>query len=137
MRKRIACALVLSALVVVPSAGGWSWPVAGEVVQAFSFDEARPYAAGQHRGIDIAAPPGVPEGAAAGSAGEEVARDDGGLGTDGARASSDSPNAADTPTGPASDAVPVAEPTPTDTDAAASSGEGTSSDLAGGSSSDQ
>src|SRR5258706_16246312 len=59
MRKRIAWALMLSALVVVPSAGGWSWPVAGEVVKAFSFDEAHPYAAGQHRGIDIAAPPGT------------------------------------------------------------------------------
>ena len=55
MRRRIAWALALSALVVVPSAAGWSWPVQGRVVQPFVFDEAHPYAAGQHRGIDIAA----------------------------------------------------------------------------------
>src|SRR3954463_10028644 len=59
MRKRVAWALVLSALVVVPSASGWGWPAAGQVVQRFEFDRAHPYAAGQHRGIDIAAPPGT------------------------------------------------------------------------------
>ncbi|MDX6516799.1 MAG: hypothetical protein QOH73_2465 [Gaiellaceae bacterium] len=59
MRRRVAWALVLSALVVVPSASGWSWPVTGQVVQGFNFDRAQPYAAGQQRGIDIAAPPGA------------------------------------------------------------------------------
>jgi hypothetical protein len=66
MRRRIAWALALSALVVVPSAGSWSWPVEGQVVQPFAFDEAHPYAAGQHRGIDIAAAPGSPVVAPAG-----------------------------------------------------------------------
>src|SRR4051812_11353646 len=60
MRRRIAWALPLSALVGVPSAGSWSWPVQGQVVQPFVFDEAHPYAGGQHRGIDIAAVPGSP-----------------------------------------------------------------------------
>lgn len=42
-------------LVWVPVASAWSWPVQGPVLQAFSYDEANPYAAGQHRGIDIGA----------------------------------------------------------------------------------
>jgi hypothetical protein len=47
-------------LLWVPSAGAWTWPVAGPVVQGFSFDPAHPYAGGQHRGIDIAAPTDSP-----------------------------------------------------------------------------
>lgn len=39
----------------VPVAQAWTWPVKGPVLQAFSYDEAHPYAAGQHRGIDIGA----------------------------------------------------------------------------------
>jgi hypothetical protein len=38
-----------------PAAYAWSWPVQGPVLQHFSYDEADPYAAGQHRGIDIGA----------------------------------------------------------------------------------
>jgi hypothetical protein len=38
-----------------PVANAWSWPIQGPVVRPFSFDEAHPYAAGQHRGIDIGA----------------------------------------------------------------------------------
>src|SRR5450432_3839322 len=41
------------ALVVAPAAGAWTWPADGPVLQPFSFDPAHPYAAGQHRGIDI------------------------------------------------------------------------------------
>ena len=37
----------------------WSWPVDGPVLQPFSFDRAHPYAAGQHRGIDIGARAGA------------------------------------------------------------------------------
>lgn len=40
----------------VPVAQAWTWPVQGPVLQGFSFDESHPYAAGQHRGIDIGAP---------------------------------------------------------------------------------
>jgi len=42
-------------LVWTPAAYAWSWPVQGPVVQPFSFDEAHPYASGQHRGVDIGA----------------------------------------------------------------------------------
>jgi hypothetical protein len=42
-------------LVWVPVAQAWSWPVQGSVLQTFRYDEANPYAAGQHRGIDIGA----------------------------------------------------------------------------------
>jgi hypothetical protein len=42
-------------LVWAPVAQAWSWPVQGPVLQPFSYDPARPYAAGQHRGIDIGA----------------------------------------------------------------------------------
>jgi murein DD-endopeptidase MepM/ murein hydrolase activator NlpD len=45
---------VLCALVVAPTAGAWTWPTSGAVLQPFSFDPAHPYAAGQHRGIDVA-----------------------------------------------------------------------------------
>jgi pyruvate/2-oxoglutarate dehydrogenase complex dihydrolipoamide acyltransferase (E2) component len=38
-----------------PAAYAWSWPVQGPVLRPFSFDEAHPYVAGQHRGIDIGA----------------------------------------------------------------------------------
>jgi Peptidase family M23 len=38
-----------------PAAHAWSWPVQGPVLAPFSYDEAHPYAAGQHRGIDIGA----------------------------------------------------------------------------------
>jgi len=38
-----------------PVAHAWSWPVQGPVLQPFSYDEAHPYATGQHRGIDIGA----------------------------------------------------------------------------------
>ena len=47
--------VVVAFLVWVPVASAWSWPVQGPVLQPFSYDEANPYAAGQHRGIDIGA----------------------------------------------------------------------------------
>ncbi len=40
------------------AAQGWTWPVEGEVVRAYR-NGADPYARGQHRGIDIAAPDGA------------------------------------------------------------------------------
>lgn len=46
---------VLAFLVWTPVAHAWSWPVQGPVVQPFAYDEAHPYAASQHRGIDIGA----------------------------------------------------------------------------------
>ncbi len=47
--------LVLVFLVWVPPAFGWSRPVEGPVLQPYVYDESHPYAAGQHRGIDIGA----------------------------------------------------------------------------------
>ena len=46
-------------------AGSWSWPVRGEVITQYRNGDD-PYAAGQHRGIDIAAPVGERVLAAAG-----------------------------------------------------------------------
>src|SRR4051812_30962967 len=43
---------------LAPAAGAWTWPSSGGVVQPFVFDPAHPYAAGQHRGIDVAGPAG-------------------------------------------------------------------------------
>ena len=51
----VVCAV---ALIVVPSAAAWTWPVKGPVLQKFTMG-ADPYAAGQHRGIDIGAPAGA------------------------------------------------------------------------------
>jgi murein DD-endopeptidase MepM/ murein hydrolase activator NlpD len=42
----------------------WRWPLSGPVVARFHVN-ANPYVAGQHRGIDIAAPVGTPVVAAA------------------------------------------------------------------------
>src|SRR5581483_11248894 len=58
--RRFMLAAVLVALVFVPAAAAWTWPAPGDVVQAYSFDPARPYASGQHRGIDVAGDAGSP-----------------------------------------------------------------------------
>lgn len=52
--RRLAV-LLLVFLVWAPAAYAWSWPVQGPVLQQFSYDEAHPYASGQHRGVDIGA----------------------------------------------------------------------------------
>ncbi|TML33957.1 MAG: M23 family metallopeptidase [Actinobacteria bacterium] len=62
---RLLVAAAAAALIVPAPALGWTWPVAGPVLIGFSFDPAHPYAAGQHRGIDIGAPAGAPVGAPA------------------------------------------------------------------------
>jgi Peptidase family M23 len=41
-----------------PAAFAWSRPVQGPVLQAFAYDEAHPYASGQHRGVDLGADSG-------------------------------------------------------------------------------
>ncbi len=48
-----------------PAEAAWVWPVAGEVITPYR-NGNDPYASGQHRGIDIAAPVGAPVVAAAG-----------------------------------------------------------------------
>jgi hypothetical protein len=47
--------VVVVALVCAPAASAWSWPLSGPLLQPFTYDESHPYAAGQHRGIDIGA----------------------------------------------------------------------------------
>jgi pyruvate/2-oxoglutarate dehydrogenase complex dihydrolipoamide acyltransferase (E2) component len=52
--RRLAIPLFVF-LAWTPAAYAWSWPVQGPVLQPFTYDEAHPYAAGQHRGVDIGA----------------------------------------------------------------------------------
>ena len=61
-----ALALALLGLLVAasPASAAWTWPVAGEVITQYR-NGADPYAAGQHRGIDIAGAVGTPVVAAA------------------------------------------------------------------------
>ncbi len=58
MRRLLSAAAALMTLVVAPGAHAWTWPVDGPVVRPFSLS-VDPYAAGQHRGIDIGAPEGT------------------------------------------------------------------------------
>jgi len=58
MRRLAVLLSVLTAfLVCVAPASAWTWPVEGPLLQEFSFG-GDPYAAGQHRGIDIGAEAG-------------------------------------------------------------------------------
>ena len=54
-----ALALVALLLLAAPTRADWTWPVSGEVITPYRFG-GDPYAAGQHRGIDIAAADGAP-----------------------------------------------------------------------------
>jgi peptidase M23-like protein len=60
MKRVVALLPVLIAFQAgAPPALAWTWPVDGPVLQPFSLGDD-PYAAGQHRGVDIAAPAGSP-----------------------------------------------------------------------------
>src|SRR5919199_2883882 len=60
MRVRLAAALAALVVLVVPqAASAWTWPVDGPVLRPFSFG-SDPYAAGQHRGVDIGGASGAP-----------------------------------------------------------------------------
>ncbi len=58
--RRVLLATVVVALLYAAPAGAWTWPVDGPVLQPFVFDPGHPYAAGQHRGLDIGAAAGGP-----------------------------------------------------------------------------
>src|SRR5262249_17405006 len=58
--RRVVLAAVAAALLHAAPAGACTWPVAGPVLQPFSFDPAHPSAAAQPRGIDISVAPGTP-----------------------------------------------------------------------------
>ena len=64
-RRAAAFAILALALVVPGRAAAWSWPTSGEVLRPFSFG-TNPYAAGEHRGIDIGGAQGEKVHAAAG-----------------------------------------------------------------------
>jgi hypothetical protein len=58
----LICALAATLQVLSGTAlasGGWTWPIRGPVITAYRNGDD-PYAAGQHRGIDIGAPAGAP-----------------------------------------------------------------------------
>jgi len=59
VRRRFVVALLFALALPVSAAQAWTWPVDGPVVRPFSFDRAHPYAAGQHRGVDLGAPAGA------------------------------------------------------------------------------
>ena len=68
MRYIAFLAVLVAALTLAPPAAAatdWAWPVRGDVVTPYKNGDD-PYASGQHRGIDIAAPVGTRVGAAAG-----------------------------------------------------------------------
>src|SRR5215218_655887 len=58
MQRFLLIAVAIS-LVLVPPAAAWTWPADREVLKPFAFDPTHPYAAGQHRGIDIAGSTGA------------------------------------------------------------------------------
>jgi hypothetical protein len=67
VRSAVALLVVAAALWLAPAARAapWQRPVEGPVVRAFALS-ADPFAAGQHRGVDFAAPLGTPVHAACG-----------------------------------------------------------------------
>lgn len=54
-----ACASAQGSATAEAGTGAWPWPLLGEVITPYS-NGSDPYAAGQHRGLDIAAPVGSP-----------------------------------------------------------------------------
>jgi len=63
--RRLLLALTALLALTPPAQASWVWPVKGEVITQYR-NGSDPYAGGQHRGIDIAAPVGTPVVAAAG-----------------------------------------------------------------------
>jgi hypothetical protein len=57
--RRLAVLLICACALPVSAAHAWTWPVDGPVLRPFSFDQAHPYAGGQHRGVDLGAPGGT------------------------------------------------------------------------------
>ncbi len=58
MTRRTLLPALLAILVGASPAHAWTWPANGPVLQPFTFADD-PYAAGLHRGIDVAAPAGT------------------------------------------------------------------------------
>jgi hypothetical protein len=56
----VAASLALAAVPSTARAAGWLRPVPGEPARPFSYSRAEPFAAGAHRGADLAAAAGTP-----------------------------------------------------------------------------
>src|SRR5688500_6215627 len=63
--RRLLLTLTAFLLLCAPAHASWTWPVRGDVITSYRNGDD-PYAAGQHRGIDIAGGVGAPVVAAAG-----------------------------------------------------------------------
>jgi hypothetical protein len=59
LRAAVAILFLLALVVAPPAQAAWRWPVRGEVRRPFAVRATVPYAAGQHRGVDLAARPGA------------------------------------------------------------------------------
>lgn len=59
MRFRLLLPVLLAFQAGAPPALAWTWPVDGPVLKPFAY-AGDPYAAGQHRGVDLGAPRGSP-----------------------------------------------------------------------------
>jgi hypothetical protein len=62
--RRLLATLTAFFVLTAPASAAWTWPVSGDVITPYR-NGTDPYATGQHRGIDIAAPAGTPVVAAA------------------------------------------------------------------------
>ena len=62
--RRLVPTFIAFFILTAPAQAAWLWPVSGEVITPYR-NGTDPYATGQHRGIDIAAPAGTPVRAAA------------------------------------------------------------------------
>jgi peptidase M23-like protein len=59
MRRWVVLVVAAAGFLQAGQASAWSWPASGSVLEEFSFG-SDPYAAGQHRGIDVAGDGGAP-----------------------------------------------------------------------------
>jgi murein DD-endopeptidase MepM/ murein hydrolase activator NlpD len=65
MHRLLIAVTAFLLVLAAPAEAAWQWPVTGDVITPYR-NGSDPYAAGQHRGIDIAAPAGTSVVAAAG-----------------------------------------------------------------------
>ena len=59
MRRAILGLALLALFVLAPPASAWTWPLHGDVLRPYSLGPD-PYAAGQHRGVDVGGAAGEP-----------------------------------------------------------------------------
>ena len=59
MRRATVGLALLTLFVLAPPASAWTWPLHGDVLRPYSLGPD-PYAAGQHRGVDVGGAAGEP-----------------------------------------------------------------------------